>query len=49
MLAEGAFGFIWLAEDVSTKEEFALKRVICLTPESVRSAVLEKNIMVNFA
>lgn len=33
LLSEGSFGFIWLAEDVSTKQKFALKRIVCITNE----------------
>ena len=30
LLSEGSFGFIWLAEDVTTKQKFALKRLVCI-------------------
>ena len=44
MLSEGAFGFIWLAQDINSKQQFALKRVICMTDQAYQAALLEKNI-----
>lgn len=38
LISQGAFGFIWLAEDVNTKKQYALKRVICMTPERLKQA-----------
>lgn len=33
LLSEGSFGFIWLAEDINTKQKFALKRIVCIDNE----------------
>lgn len=38
LLSEGSFGFIWLAEDIATKQKYALKRIVCITNDRLHLA-----------
>lgn len=46
LVSEGSFGFIWLAEDVATKQKLALKRIVCITNERLLLARNELEVMV---
>jgi serine/threonine protein kinase len=47
-LAEGAYGFVDLAEDKRTKQRFALKRILAQDDETNRLAQLEIDVLVLF-
>lgn len=36
LLAEGGFGYVYLVQDIRTDQQFALKKMLCQTPEHVR-------------
>ena len=40
-LAEGGFGFVYVAKDAQTKELFALKQIRCSIDEQIRNAEWE--------